>query len=369
MQVLTGEELEDLILGCTILGTGGGGSPQKGLAMIRADLREGREFRLANLEEIPDEAMVASPYMCGSISPEDAAGTQKESLECLEAFKALEKYLGKRFFAAIPTEIGGENTAIALSVAAKMEIPVVNADPAGRSVPELQHTTFYVKNVPIAPLAVASAKGDIIILKEVADDLRAEVIVRAIAVASANRAGVADHPVRGGILRESVVPRTLSNAMAIGAAVRQARSSGTDPVEAVVTAQRGYLLFKGKVVQAGWKIDEGFTIGDLSIRGQGDYLDHRYRIWYKNENIISWFDDQPDVTVPDLICVLDPNTGEAITNPNCKKGMDVVVTGCPAPKQWRSSRGLALFGPQGFGYETRYRPIEENTRLGRVNRL
>jgi len=368
MQVLTGEELEDLILGCTILGTGGGGSPQKGLAMIRADLREGREFKLANLEEIPDEAMVASPYMCGSISPEDAAGTQKESLECLEAFKALEKYLGKRFFAAIPTEIGGENTAIALSVAAKMEIPVVNADPAGRSVPELQHTTFYVKNVPIAPLAVASAKGDIIILKEVADDLRAEVIVRAIAVASANRAGVADHPVRGGILRESVVPRTLSNAMAIGAVVRQARSSGTDPVEAVVTAQRGYLLFKGKVVQAGWKIDEGFTIGDLSIRGQGDYLDHRYRIWYKNENIISWFDDQSDVTVPDLICVLDPNTGEAITNPNCKKGMDVVVTGCPAPSIWRSPRGLELFGPRHFGYVMDYGKIEENRRLGGADR-
>ena len=99
------------------------------------------------------------------------------------------------------------------------------------------------------------------------------------------------------------------------------------------------------------------------VSGVGGYLGHRYRIWYKNENIISWFDDEPDVTVPDLICVLDPKTGEAITNPNCKKGMEVVVIGYPAPSMWRSQRGLAIFAPPSFGYEIPYRPIEDNRRL------
>jgi hypothetical protein len=101
----------------------------------------------------------------------------------------------------------------------------------------------------------------------------------------------------------------------------------------------------------------------LTISGQADDRGHHYRIWYKNEHIVSWYDDEPDVTVPDLICVLDPKTGEAITNPNCKKERKVAIVGYPAPELWRSSRGLELFGPKHFGYEIPYRPIEKNSRI------
>lgn len=361
MRILKEQDLDDLIRGCAILGTGGGGDPKKGLELIRSELKAGREFKLIGLEEVPEEALIASPYMCGSISPEGEAESAGP-LECLRAFTALEEYLGRELFAAIPTEIGGGNTAMALFVAGRRGLPVVDADPAGRSVPELQHTTFYIKDVPIAPLAVATSK-DIIILKEVGDDFRAEAIVRAIAVASGNRAGVADHPVNGRTLKGAVIPGTLSKALAIGAAVRKARASGKDPVEAAVVAGKGYKLFEGRVARADWRIEEGFTIGELAIIGGGDYSGHRYRIWYKNEHIISWFDDEPDVMVPDLICVLDPKTGEAITNPNCREGMEVAVIGYPAPEMWRSPRGLELFGPRHFGYELDYRRIEGNRRL------
>jgi DUF917 family protein len=283
-------------------------------------------------------------------------------MECLEAFKALEADLGRPFFAAVATEIGGGNTAAALCVAAKQGIPIVDADPAGRSVPELQHTTFYIKGVPIAPLAVATATGDVLIVKEVSDDYRAEAIVRAVAVVSDNRAGVTDHPMEGRNLQESVVPGTLSKALAIGEAVREARFSGTDPVQAAVAAGEGQVLFRGTVSEAGWQIEEGFTVGELTISGTDQHRGHAYRIWYKNEHIVSWLDGQPDITVPDLICVLDPKTGEAITNPNCQQDMGVAVIGYPAPALWRTPRGLELFGPTHFGFDIPYRPIEKNAR-------
>ena len=366
MRTLNKQQLEDLIRGCTILGTGGGGSPIRGLSGIYRDLDAGRQFTIIDLDEVPDEALVASPYMCGSVSPDqdEENRSSNEGAECLTAFKALETYLGEEFHAAIATEIGGGNTAVALSVTARLGIPILDADPAGRSVPELQHTTFYVQNSPITPLAVATAKGDVMILKQVSDDFRAEEIVRAIAVASGNRAGVADHPLPGRTLRESVVPGTLSKAMRIGKAVRHARSSDADPVNAAVETGSGYLLFTGEISQASWEIRQGFTIGELAIDGKQSYRGHHYRIWYKNENIISWFDGKPDVTVPDLICVLDPKTGEAITNPNCKEGMEVAVIGYPSPAIWRTARGLELFGPKHFGYGIEYRKVEENRRLG-----
>jgi len=203
----------------------------------------------------------------------------------------------------------------------------------------------------------------VLIVKEVSDDYRAEAIVRAVAVVSDNRAGVTDHPMVGKALKTSVVPGTLTTALTIGKAVREARSSGADPVQAAVSAGNGFFLFEGEVAKADWKFEEGFTIGELTISGQADDHGHHYRIWYKNEHIVSWYDDEPDVTVPDLICVLDPKTGEAITNPNCKKAREVAVVGYPSPELWRSSRGLELFGPKHFGYEIPYRPIEKNSRI------
>jgi len=112
------------------------------------------------------------------------------------------------------------------------------------------------------------------------------------------------------------------------------------------------------VSKADWKIEEGLPIGELIISGTNHYSDHTYRIWYKNEHIVSWIDGQPDVTVPDLICVLDPKTGEAITNPNCQQEMDVAIIGYPAPALWRTPRGLELFGPTHFGFDIPYQPIE-----------
>ena len=189
-------------------------------------------------------------------------------------------------------------------------------------------------NLPCTPIAAATANGDVMILKQVSDDFRAEEITRAIAVVSGNEIGVVDHPVRGRILRESVIPGTLSKALHIGEAVRMARCNDTDPVQAAIEAGSGYLLFVGQIKQTSWEIRGGFTFGEMTVDGEQSYRGHHYRIWYKNEHIISWYDDQPDVTVPDLICVLDVHSGEVITNPNAKQGMKVAVIGYLAPDMW-----------------------------------
>ena len=369
MRTLSKQQLEDLVRGCTILGTGGGGSPIFGLQEIYRDLDAGRQFTMISLDDVPDEALVGAPYGCGSISPdeeEDEATTTSSSDEVTQAFnamRAMETYLGKKFHAAMASEIGGGNTATALLVAARMGIPIVDADPSGRSVPEIQQGTFNIMNLPCTPISVATSTDDVLILERVADDFRAEEIVRSIAVVSGDEIGVVDHPVTGRVLRGAVIPGTLSLALHVGEAVRQARSSNIDPVQAAIEAGSGYLLFVGEIGQTSWKIGGGFTIGELTVNGAQSYRGHRYRIWFKNEHMISWFDDQPDVTVPDLICVLDVDSSETIRNPNAKEGMQVAVIGYPAPDMWRTPRGLELLGAEYFGFSIQYRPIEENPRL------
>jgi len=283
--------------------------------------------------------------------------------EGVTAVKALEESIGRQFFALVPTEIGGGNTAFALGVAARCGLPIVDADPSGRSVPECQHTTYNVMNMPITPVSAVTSKNDVIILQKASDDVQVEKIIRGIAVANDNHIMAVDHPLDGRSLKKSVIPRTVSKALMIGRAVRQACIEGTNPVQAAITAGNGFSLFQGEVSKVDWKIESGLTLGNIHIEGQQENAGHRYRIWYENENILSWYDGDPDVMAPNLICVLDPSTGHAITNPNCQEGMHVAVVGYVAPELWRLPRGLELFGPRSFGYDVDYRKIEDNPRL------
>lgn len=361
MRNLKEAELEDILVGCAILGTGGGGSLTEGVKLIKGLIEKGKGFKLAKLEELDPEALIALPYYCGSLSPEG-----EEELSEMEplrrAFETLEEYLNEEFKGVIAPELGGSATAGALAVAAEKDLPLLDADAAGRAVPEIQHSPFYIKGVPIAPMTVASPMGDLMIVKQVQDDQRAEEIIRSIAVVSGNMVAVCDHPTRVKVLREAAISGTISQAEKIGAARREALERGEDLPAAVARAGQGFLRFQGIVEKHTWKVEAGFTVGEIELKGIEGDKGERYRIRYKNENIISWRDDKVDVTVPDLISVLEKASGMPITNPNCSEGKKVVVIGFPAPEQWRTDEGIAIFGPKYFGYEEEFVPIERRAR-------
>ncbi|WP_018086017.1 DUF917 domain-containing protein [Desulfurispora thermophila] len=366
MKKLTKQDLYDILYGCTILGTGGGGDLAEGLAMIDDALAKGKEFNLVSLDEVPDDAYIATPYMCGAVSPAVGEGEAPpdpwptiDEEPCLKAFRAMEKYMGREFYGVISTELGGGNTAIAFYVAALAGKYIIDADPAGRSVPELQHSTYYIHGLPIAPIAVANHFGDVAILTEVVDDLRAEALVRAMAVASKNHIGVVDHPARAGVLKKAVIPGAISCALKLGQAFREAREQGRDLAGALCRAGNGVVLFRGTVRDFGWDTVDGFTVGETFLEGSGEYAGSTYKVWFKNEHIIAWRNGEIDVTVPDLICMVCDDTGEPITNPNYRVGMRVSVFALPAPAQWRTEKGLQCFGPKHFGYNIDYIPVEK----------
>ena len=99
--------------------------------------------------------------------------------------------------------------------------------------------------------------------------------------------------------------------------------------------------------------------GSIYIQGNGVYANQEARIWLKNENHILWVNDEPKVTAPDLICVLEASTAEPISNTRLDKGMDVVVIGFQGAEIWRSQEGLKFNGPRYFGFDIPYVPIEE----------
>lgn len=65
-------------------------------------------------------------------------------------------------------------------------------------------------------------------------------------------------------------------------------------------------------------------------------------------------DGTPKAITPDLICLLDLETGQPITTEQIRYGFRVIVFGLPCNPQWRSDHGLELVGPRYFGYELDY---------------
>jgi len=356
MQILSMIKLEDILIGGTILGTGGGGSLTEGLKFIKGFVEKGKEFKLAKLEELDPETLIGSPYYCGSLSPE--IEEEPSGIVALRAFETLKEYLNENFGGVITAELGGFAIAGALAVAAEKALPLLDADAAGRAVPDLQCSIFHAKGVPIAPMAVASPMDDLMIVKQVQDDQRAEEIIRRIAMVSGNIVGVCDHPTKLKVLKEVAILNTISLSEVIGTSRREAIDKGMDPCAAVASAGKGFLRFQGIVEKHSWKNEKGFTVGEIEMRGIEKYKGEKYKICYKNENIISWRNEEMDVTVPDLISVLERDTGMPITNPNCGKDRYVTVIGFPAPKQWRTAKGMAVLGPKYFGYNEEFIPIE-----------
>ncbi|HWR59996.1 MAG TPA: DUF917 domain-containing protein [Clostridia bacterium] len=364
MRKLDFQEVKDILVGCTILGTGGGGDLGTGIKTVREAFDSNLEFKMLDFSDIDDEAYYVNPYYCGSVNPskkKEEAQAEREYDDAMLAVKALEKYMGIEFAGMISIEYGGGNTASAMATAAKLGKYIVDCDAAGRAVPELQFSTYNITDRPIYPFSVATKYGDAAIFPKVQSDERAEALSRNMAVATDNRVAMADHPIKGSKLKSSVVPSALSYAGTVGKAQREAVEKGEDPIKKIVEAAKGYVLFRGRVTrESSWEIKNGFTTGITVIDGIGEYASQNFKTWYRNENMISWKNNEVFVTCPDLICIVDNKTGYPITNPNCMENDEVAVLGFKAHELWRSEKGVKLLNPEFFGFKNvKYVPIEK----------
>ena len=363
MRRLSAEQVDDILVGATILGCGGGGWLADGREQMKQVYDAGHAVTLAGPDDLAGTDLVACPYAVGAMTAADAGfyGDLPFTGEhpTVLAVRALEDHLGRRVAGVFPGEIGGGSIGDAFYAAAMMDVPVIDADPAGRAVPEIEHSLLSLHGVPSAPLAVVNEVGDTAIFTRVADDARAETLIRALAVASRNAVWVADHGQPWGELRDLLVPGSVSRALAVGRARREAAAADGDISVAVATAAGGWVTFRGEVEAMTWDDADGFSVGETTVAGAGESASSRYRVWFKNENLMAWRDGDPDITCPDLICMVDAGTGMGLTNPEVAPGASVAVVGVPCDRRWRTAAGIALLGPAHFGFDVDYMPLDE----------
>ena len=349
-------QLDDLAFGAGILGTGGGGNPYIGMLLAREAIRAHGPVTIVDPEEVPDDALVVPAAMMGA--PTIMVEKIPSGKEIVAAFRALEEYFGRPITHTVPAEAGGLNSITPFTLAAQVGIPVVDADMMGRAFPELQMCLPSLFGVSATPMAMADEKGNSVIINTVSNHWT-ERIARSITIDMGCSSMIALYAMTGAQLKEMTIPRTLLLAEQLGQLARECRAAHTDVVDALIARLNGYRLFTGKIVDVARRTDAGFAKAQARIDGIGGDAGSQLVLDVQNEHLIATRDGTIVASVPDLIIMVDAESGEPITTEDMRYGFRVTVIAAPCDPRWRSEGGLALVGPRYFGYDIDYVPIEE----------
>jgi len=352
---LSADDIEALALGAWILGTGGGGSPYLNLLNVRELYKQGHKVVLKDPMTLPDDALVAVLSTQGApVVGMERLGDPENSLKPL---RILEDYLGRKFDAVMPVEIGGGNGVMPLMVAAISGLPTIDADSMGRAYPEAQMTSFSAAGLQCFPLAMADVRDNEILIKKADSWKWMERISRKICTEMGSTASTCKAPRSGAEVKKFGVLHTTTKAISLGHAVFEARANHTDPVAAIVENCEGLKLFKGKITDIERRTTEGFLRGRAELEGMDEDQGKQFTLDFQNEFSVGSQNGEPVVMTPDLICVVDSVNGDGIATETIRYGQRVTVLALPAPDIFLTPRGLELVGPRAFGFDFDYKSV------------
>jgi DUF917 family protein len=363
------QDVEPLLEGLAILGTGGGGSPAWGRAILEHEFAVGRQPSIIDLEEIADDATVVSGGIMGSVKVLEQFGTEQimahweERFELLEVTRVMEDILGRQVDHVVPFEVGGLNTPVILSLGARMGIPIIDGDALGRSAPETQMTSFIGHGIPLTPMPLIDFDGNVVIVDRAVDPAYADQLGRWVVTHGGGLGANNHYPMTGRQAKEAVVPGTISGALKLGRQVLAARADGRDPVQTVATALEGVLLFAGTVVALAEEERMGFYFTVATLAGSGGWTGQAAQLVIKNETMLLTLNEQVKAIFPDLVCLLEPGTGRGVMSMEIQVGTPLALVGLPChPRLRRSARsemGARAFSPDRYGRpDLVYQPIE-----------
>ncbi|KKI16910.1 hypothetical protein XM48_12965 [Leucobacter sp. Ag1] len=353
---ITEEDIDAIAIGAAVLGTGGGGDPHVGALHAKRAIREHGPVPVIAVTDLDDDGIVAPVGMIGapSVSIEKIAAAE----ELVAAIDLLEQGTGQRVAAIMPIEIGGGNSLIPIAAAAERGLPIVDGDAMGRAFPEAQMVTYHLAGLGPGATVLVDAQGNAVLSRPV-NCAWSERLARVLSFEMGGSATMIDYAYPGSVVRDVAIPGTLSTARRIGELLLGSELRDEERIGRMLDELGGTRLFDGKVSEIERAVSGGFTRGRAILAGTGDDRGAGFELDFQNEMLLGRRDGVLAAVTPDLIAVLDQSTGHPITTETLRYGARVTVVAFPCHPQWRTEIGLATAGPQYFGYDVAYEPIEE----------
>jgi DUF917 family protein len=383
---LSRTDLDYIADGCYLLGCGGGGNPEAGKLQLRDMVDAGHVIRVVDAASLPEDWVV---YWGGRMGSPAAISERLQAHETVLAIRGLMEHLRHDSFDAVMAlEIGGSNgmEPFLWGSSRFFDRPVIDGDFMGRANPMCWQTTLTVHRPgEFVPCAIDSGAGTAIVMTRAPRDESVDRPLRGAIVEMGSLVGLAPRPTSAGVAARHGVLGTVSLSWRIGRAMAraEARNNTSAAAEAIVGEVGGdgsaKVLFRGKISAIESTLHKGLSVGVLHVievpasEESGDEEEElpavatggSLRIPFINENILAEHVAADGTrrmlaTVPDLIALVDRESGRAVGVPEYRYGCHVVVLGIACSPRWTETpRGIEVGGPKGYGYDLEYTPLGE----------
>ena len=361
MNKIEAAQLADLALGSVFLATGGGGDPHIPQLIAEQAIEKYGPVTVIQPQDVADDALVVS--IGGVGAPTVSLELLPSIDETSRTLSAFEAHIGRQVDAVASFEIGGGNSLIPLVAAVGKGIPVIDGDGMGRALPEAQMMSYAIAGIKPTPAVACDYAGNQCAFTTSSTEVY-ERHIRSFAMAAGGMITAAEHPMSGAELKRSIIPGTLSFSIELGRTLRANRGQVGQLLEPLkqVFEKSIYgecrLIYQGKVIDKVTRIVGGYDIGEATIQnfdGQGENLN----LSIKNEYLLARVGEAVVASVPDLIVIVDYETGTPINAERLRYGHRVAVFAIGCPDFYRSEEALRVVAPRCFGFDLDYIPLEQ----------
>jgi DUF917 family protein len=154
---LSQEDLRNIVRGATLLASGGGGPYSVGMQLVdnftsASSYYPGDTLPVVTVDKLEKGKKAIVAAVIGA--PEQTKLIQYPDL-VVDAVERVQKLLKVRIDYIVPVEVGALSSPIACMAAAKLGIPVVDVDGAGRAVPTLNLLTYAADGITVNPTVLS----------------------------------------------------------------------------------------------------------------------------------------------------------------------------------------------------------------------
>ncbi|WMJ74072.1 DUF917 domain-containing protein [Cytophagaceae bacterium ABcell3] len=325
------KDLKNLVYGAAFLGSGGGGAISTGLDFVKTVIKntKGEGVELLSAEDIfnaHDHACVICDI--GAIS----AIEENQSQAIINAYNVFEKWYfknkEKKFSSVLPIETGPENSLAPFVLASKKNIPVLNADGAGRAVPELSLCTFALFENSVTA-SIANDQTDWMLVNTT-DASSLDNMLRPVTESPAFHSS-ASMALWGASLQQhfnNAATGTLKNAIMTGyllEALRNKDQSLEKEALPEVNKLQARKLVSGKVTDIQHQQKNAFDFELITLKTSDNQL---FKVYTQNENLVLIDSSEKQIIcqAPESICYLTQSL-HPLTNSEIKLNDNIHLIG------------------------------------------
>jgi DUF917 family protein len=346
-------DIDDLALGATLLGTGGGGDPYIAKLMVKQAIEDYGPIKVVSPHELPQDGLVLTTAVIGA--PTVILEKIPSGLEFKTSVLAMAQYLGKDPVALMPIEVGGMNTLIPLATAAELGLPVIDADSMRRAFPQIEMTVFTLAGLKAAPMCIADEKGTVC-LYEAATNQLAEDLARGAVIRLGMANAISCYALTAGQIAEHGIQGSMSYCTELGQHMAAVQRGEPEAMQKFLDFAEAKVVFTGKVTDIERRTTQGFARGTVALEHVSE-PGRVMRIEIQNENLVAFDGDECVVMVPDLICLIDHETAKPVLTEALAYGQRLDIIAMPCAPEWHQDGMLDVVGPRAFGYDLDYVPL------------